>query len=453
MNIVIVGDGKLGYTLTAQLSKEGHDVTVIDNKSENLEQTSNLQDVFCVEGNGVSYAVQMEAGVPKADLLIAATSRDEINMLCCMVAKKLGAQNTIARVRDPEYQEQMLFLKEELGLSMTVNPEKIAAVEISRMLRFSGAIDVDSFAKGRVEIVEFRVKEDSPLAGLSLEQMHRSIHPRVLVCVASREEEVFIPKGDFVIQAGDKLSVVGAPHDMSAFFRAAGMLHRRTKTAMIVGGGRIAYYLASLLLESGIHVKIVEQNADRCQTLSGLLPKADILHGDGTDQDLLHEEGLHMMDAFITLTGIDEENIILSMYAHSCKVEKVITKVNNNRFIDMLQGSGLEAFVSPKQEAAHRILSYVRAMQNATGSSVQALDHLSDGRVEALEFRVRPGARCAGTPLKNLAIHRSTLIGAIIRRGKCIIPGGNDTIEPGDSVVVLTTLPGLRDLDAILAGS
>lgn len=450
MNIVIVGDGKVGNTLTAHLSKEGHDVTVIDNRPESLAQTMNLQDVFCVEGNGMSYTVQMEAGVQKADLLIAATSRDETNMLCCMVAKKLGAGNTIARVRDPEYQEQMLFLKDELGLSMTVNPEKAAALEISRMLRFSNAIDVDSFAKGRVEIVTFKVKEGTPLVGLALSELHRSIHPRVLVCMASREGEIYIPRGDFVIQAGDKLSVVAAPHDISLFFRATGMLQRRAKSVMIVGGGRIAYYLAYLLLESGMQVKIIEREEEHCHRLSELLPKAEILHGDGTDQELLHEEGLYETDAFISLTGIDEENIILSMYARTCKVEKVITKVNNDRFIDMLKGSGLEVFVSPKQEATRRILSYVRAMQNATGSSVESLSYLAGGRVEALEFRVRPGARCIGIPLKDLVIDRNALIGAIIRKGKCIVPGGNDTIEPGDSAIVVTTLPGLRDLDTIL---
>ena len=439
MNIVIVGDGKVGYTLTEHLSKEGHDVTVIDNRPESLTQTMNAQDVCCVEGNGVSYAVQMEAGVQRADLLIAATSSDEINMLCCLVAKKLGAGHTIARVRNPEYNEQMVFLKDELGLSMTVNPEKAAAEEISRMLRFSGAIDVDAFAQGRVEIVEFKIKEGSPLEGLALVDLHQKVQPRVLVCAASREDQAYIPRGDFVIREGDRLSIVAAPQDISAFFRVAGVLQRRAKNAMIVGGGRIAYYLAVLLLGSGIQVKIIEREEARCHKLSELLPKAHILHGDGTDQDLLHEEGLLATDAFITLTGIDEENIILSMYAQTCKVEKVITKVNNSRFIDMLDGSGLEVFVSPKQEAAQRIVTYVRAMQNATGSNV-----------EALEFRVRQGARCAGTPLKSLAIRRNALIGAIIRRGKCIIPGGEDIIEPGDSVVVITTRKGLRELDALL---
>ncbi|NCB30001.1 MAG: Trk system potassium transporter TrkA [Clostridia bacterium] len=450
MNIVIVGDGKVGYTLTEHLSKEGHDVTVIDNRPESLAQSMNAQDVFCVEGNGVNYSVQIEAGVPKADLLIAATSRDEINMLCCMVAKKLGAKHTIARVRDPEYQKQMLFLKEELGLSMTVNPEMAAAVDISRMLRFSAAINVDSFAKGRVEIVEFKVKDGSPLIGLTLMELNRKFQTRVLVCVVSRDDQPHIPRGDFIIQEGDRLNVVAAPHDISAFFRATGMLQRRAKSIMIVGGGRIAHYLASQLLDSGIQVKIIERDEARCHALSELFPKAEILHGDGTDQELLHEEGLHTVDAFISLTGIDEENIILSMYAQSCKVDKVITKVNNGRFINMLNGSGLEGFISPKSVATQRILSYVRAMQNASGSNVETLYPLADGHVEALEFRVRAGSLCAGVPLKDLSIRKNVLIGAIIRRGKCIIPGGEDMIEPGDSVIIVTTLQGLQEMDTIL---
>ena len=451
MNIVIVGDGKVGSTLAEQLSAEGHDVTVIDNRAESLNQSMNLLDVNCVEGNGASYTVQMEAGVPKADLLIAATSGDELNILCCMVAKKLGAKHTIARVRNPEYQQQMIFLKDELGLSMAINPEMAAAGDISRMLRFSSALNVEPFAKGRVEIVEFRVKEDSPLIGLSLMELPRRFRQcRILVCVVIRNGEAIIPKGDFTIAQGDRLSVVAAPQDINAFFRSTGSMHRRIKEVMIVGGGRIAYYLARQLLESGMHVKIIERDEARCHELCGLLPKADILHGDGTDQDLLHEEGLLNADAFISLTGFDEENIILSMYAQSCQVKKVITKVNNSRFLNMLDGSGLEIFVSPKQITSHRILSYVRAMQNATGSNVETLYRMADEQVEALEFRVRPTSRCVGIPLKDMSIRSGILIGAIIRRGRCIIPAGDDTIEPGDSVIVVTTIRGLQELNTIL---
>ena len=331
MNIVVVGDGKVGYTLTASLSKEGHDVTVIDNRPDTLRNTTNELDVICIEGNGVSYAVQSEAGVQKADLLIAATSADEINMLACMVAKKLGAKHTIARVRDPQYQQQMFFLKEELGLSVVVNPEQSAASEISRLMRFVPAIKAEPFAKGRIDLVEFKVKENSPLDGVQLSDFYRQFKVKILVCAARRGEEVFIPKGNFIIRSGDKLTILAAPAEISNFFRTVGTFQRKVRDVMVVGGGRIAYYLARQLIETGIHVKIIEKDEKRCNQLFDLLPKATILHGDGTDHELLSEEGLDKTDALIALTGIDEENIILSMYANSLNVDKVVTKVNNAR--------------------------------------------------------------------------------------------------------------------------
>lgn len=291
MNIVVVGDGKVGYTLTASLSKEGHDVTVIDNRPDTLRNTTNELDVICIEGNGVSYAVQSEAGVQKADLLIAATSADEINMLACMVAKKLGAKHTIARVRDPQYQQQMFFLKEELGLSVVVNPEQSAASEISRLMRFVPAIKAEPFAKGRIDLVEFKVKENSPLDGVQLSDFYRQFKVKILVCAARRGEEVFIPKGNFIIRSGDKLTILAAPAEISSFFRTVGTFQRKVRDVMVVGGGRIAYYLARQLIETGIHVKIIEKDEKRCNQLFDLLPKATILHGDGTDHELLSEEG------------------------------------------------------------------------------------------------------------------------------------------------------------------
>ena len=450
MNIVIVGDGKVGYTITERLSREDHDITVIDKRPAALNNTMNLQDVSCIEGNGVSHVVQTEAGVPKADLLIAATSADEMNMLCCMVAKKLGAKHTIARVRDPQYQQQMFFLKDELGLSMTVNPEQAAAAEISRLLRFASAMKVEPFAKGRIELVEFKVREGSPLHGMRLADFYGHFKLKVLVCAACREDEVFIPKGNFVMQTGDKLSILAAPRDVSAFFRATGTFKRKVKDVMIVGGGKIAYYLARQLIESGLHVKIIEKDEDTCEKLCELLPKAQILHGDGTDHELLHEEGIDNTDALIALTGIDEENIILSMYANSLNVDKVITKVNNSRLADMVSNVGVESLISPKDIAANSIISYVRAMTNATGSNVETLHRIADGNAEALEFRVRAGNRCVGIPLKDLPIRDNVLIGAIIRGGTCIIPGGNDCIQAGDSVIIVTTINGLEELNKIL---
>ena len=439
MNIVVVGDGKVGYTLTASLSKEGHDVTVIDNRPDTLRNTTNELDVICIEGNGVSYAVQSEAGVQKADLLIA-----------CMVAKKLGAKHTIARVRDPQYQQQMFFLKEELGLSVVVNPEQSAASEISRLMRFVPAIKAEPFAKGRIDLVEFKVKENSPLDGVQLSDFYRQFKVKILVCAARRGEEVFIPKGNFIIRSGDKLTILAAPAEISSFFRTVGTFQRKVRDVMVVGGGRIAYYLARQLIETGIHVKIIEKDEKRCNQLFDLLPKATILHGDGTDHELLSEEGLDKTDALIALTGIDEENIILSMYANSLNVDKVVTKVNNARLAEMLAPMGIESVISPKEIAANRIISYVRAMTNATGSNVEMLYRLADNKVEALEFRVRESSRCIGVPLKDMPIKDDVLVGAIIRGGTCIIPGGDDVIKAHDSVIVVTTMNGLHELDNIL---
>jgi len=394
--------------------------------------------------------VQSEAGVQKADLLIAATSADEINMLACMVAKKLGAKHTIARVRDPQYQQQMFFLKEELGLSVVVNPEQSAASEISRLMRFVPAIKAEPFAKGRIDLVEFKVKENSPLDGVQLSDFYRQFKVKILVCAARRGEEVFIPKGNFIIRSGDKLTILAAPAEISNFFRTVGTFQRKVRDVMVVGGGRIAYYLARQLIETGIHVKIIEKDEKRCNQLFDLLPKATILHGDGTDHELLSEEGLDKTDALIALTGIDEENIILSMYANSLNVDKVVTKVNNARLAEMLAPMGIESVISPKEIAANRIISYVRAMTNATGSNVEMLYRLADNKVEALEFRVRESSRCIGVPLKDMPIKDDVLVGAIIRGGACIIPGGDDVIKAHDSVIVVTTMNGLHELDNIL---
>ncbi len=394
--------------------------------------------------------MQSEAGVQKADLLIAATSADEINMLACMVAKKLGAKHTIARVRDPQYQQQMFFLKEELGLSVVVNPEQSAASEISRLMRFVPAIKAEPFAKGRIDLVEFKVKENSPLDGVQLSDFYRQFKVKILVCAARRGEEVFIPKGNFIIRSGDKLTILAAPAEISSFFRTVGTFQRKVRDVMVVGGGRIAYYLARQLIETGIHVKIIEKDEKRCNQLFDLLPKATILHGDGTDHELLSEEGLDKTDALIALTGIDEENIILSMYANSLNVDKVVTKVNNARLAEMLAPMGIESVISPKEIAANRIISYVRAMTNATGSNVEMLYRLADNKVEALEFRVRESSRCIGVPLKDMPIKDDVLVGAIIRGGACIIPGGDDVIKAHDSVIVVTTMNGLHELDKIL---
>ncbi|MBC8546780.1 Trk system potassium transporter TrkA [Clostridiaceae bacterium NSJ-31] len=450
MRIVIVGDGKVGQALVEQLSKEGHSIVIIDSSSKVIDNAVNAYDVMGINGNGASRAVQLEAGVNKADLLIAATSSDELNLLSCMVAKKIGARHTIARVRDPEYSQQLLFLKDELGLSMVVNPEMEAANEISRILRFPSALKIDSFARGRVDLVEIKLPNDSPLDGMALSALPAAYHVKILVCIVQREGEVVIPNGSFVLRAGDKISLTGAPNEITSFFRQIGIFKSKVRSAMIVGGGRIGYYLARDLIERGMHVKIIELDESRSVVLSDLLPKAEVIHGDGSDQDVLEEEGIGSCDGFVALTGIDEENIIVSMYAASRGIGRVVTKINRMSLMRMLGSLGIESVISPKYVTANRIVRYVRAKQSSIGSSVETLYQLVDQQVEALEFHVKDDSSgVVGIPLKDLPTLDNLLIACIVRDNRPIIPGGNDTIRVGDNVIIVTSNRYLSNLSDI----
>ncbi|OQB23940.1 MAG: Trk system potassium uptake protein TrkA [Firmicutes bacterium ADurb.Bin182] len=446
MKIIIVGDGKVGYTLTDKLSREGHDVTVIDNNPAALKNTTDRHDVIGIAGNGATFSVQQEAGADKADLLIAATSADELNLLCCMVAKKLGTQHTIARVRNPEYSEQMSYLKDELYLSMHINPELAAAEEISRILRFPSVIKIEPFSKGKAELVEIRLAEGNPLIGVSLNALQNKFQVKVLVCAVKRGEAVYIPKGDFVLEENDKISISASPSEISALFRKLNLVQYKVKNVMIAGGGRIAYYLTRQLATMGIKVKIIENDPERCRELTSLLPATMVIYSNASDKEMLHEEGLEDMDAFVALTGLDEENIIISLYASACGVPKVITKVSNIAFPAMLEKLGLDTVVSPKDITADQIVRYVRAMENSVGSSMESLYKIANGEVEAMEFRIRSGLPFLGTPLKDLRLKKEVLIACIVRNGKTIIPGGNTTIEAGDSVIVVTANEDVRDL-------
>ncbi|MEG2173890.1 MAG: Trk system potassium transporter TrkA [Oscillospiraceae bacterium] len=450
MRVVVVGDGKVGHTLTEQLSREGHDVVVIDSNRKAIDDSTSMLDVMGIQGNGASYMVQVEAGVPKADLLIAATSADEINILCCLIAKKLGAKHTIARVRNPEYAEQLVFMQEDLGLSMSINPERAAASEIFRMLRFPTAAKIESFSRGRVELVELTLSPDSVLDGMPLVELYQKYQVKVLICAVRRGDEVCIPDGDFTLHAGDKMSVTAPVGEVERFFRILGVLRPQVRDVILVGGGRIAYYLARRLIEAGIGVKIIEQNSERCEMLCELIPRAAIIQGDGTDAELLCEEGIDHVGAMVSLTGFDEENIILSMYAATRGVGKIITKVSRTALIGMISGAGLDSIISPKDITASRILTYVRAMQNSLGSNVETLHKIVGGRAEALEFHVRDEFQFRKIPLKELALKPNLLIACITRGMKVIIPGGDDCIETDDRVVVVTTSGGLRDLSDIL---
>ncbi len=450
MKVVIVGDGKVGGTVARQLSAEGHDIIVIDNNIKVLNHASNTMDIMSVEGNGASMTVQRRAGVPEADLLIAATSLDEVNMLSCLVAKKVGVNNTIARVRNPEYYEQIRELKDELGLSMAVNPELAAAMEISRLLRFPSALKIELFARGRVELVEIKIAPHSVLDGMPLREIYKEFQVKVLICAVQRGENVYIPSGDFVLQAGDKINLT-APHiEITKFFRTIGIFRTGVKSVMLIGGGRLAYYLAKDLLSMYVRVKIIEKDYDRCEYLCEMLPEAIVIHGDGTDKELLQEEGLEKTDALVCLTGMDEENIVVALYGKARKISKVIAKINRISFDEILDNLDIDGFISPKTIAANHIVRYVRAMQNSAGSSnVETLYKVVNEKVEALEFKVREKSPVVGIPLKDMKRKDGVLVATIIRGNNIIIPGGNDTIEVGDSVIIVT-MTKLMDLKDIL---
>lgn len=449
MNIVIVGDGKVGAALTEHLSTEGHDVVVIDKDPKVVEEMVNQYDVMGLCGNGASYSVQMEASVDKARLLIAATSSDELNILCCLVAKKIGAHHTVARVRNPEYAKQLHFFKEELGLSLVVNPEFAAANEIARVLRFPTALNMESFAGDRVDLAEIEIKADNPLAGMCVYEIVGRFKARVLICAVQRGENVYIPNGNFGLQAGDRIHITSKRSDMIAFMKELGIYRHRTKNVLISGGGKMGYYLARQLSETGHKVKVIEIEEQRAEILADLLPHATVICGDGSDRNLLLEQGLDNQDAFVSLTTIDEENIITTMYASSIGVGKTVAKVNRVSY-DILQSIGIETAVSSKTIAANQILGYVRALENSGASSVQTLYKLVNDRVEALEFRIETEeAFYIGRTLKELQLKDDVIIGCILRKGKIIYPCGDDTIENGDNVIVITARSGFKNFEEI----
>jgi len=440
LKIVIVGDGKVGSTIANQLSLEGHDVIVIDNNAAVLTNSGNTMDIFCIEGNGATASVLREAGIQQTDVLIAATSADEVNMLCCLLGKRLGAKNTIARVRNPEYFQQMSLIKDELGLSMAVNPELAAATEISRLLRFPSAIKIEPFARGKVELVELKIPEHSPLDGMPLWAIYKEFQVKILICAVQREDQVIIPGGEFVLKAGDKINITASHLEIANFFRAIGVFRTGVKSVMIIGGGRIAYYLAKELSSIHVKVKIIERDLKRCEYLCEVLPESVIIHGDGTEKELLHEEGLEKTDAFVTLTGMDEENIIVALYAKEKKVSKVIAKVNKISFYEIMDSLNIDSFISPKTIAAQNIVRYVRAMKNSMrDNNVVTLHTMINDQVEAVEFKVR----------EDSAIVGGLIVAAIIRGSQIIIPNGSDMIEKGDNVVVVTTKKHLSDLNEI----
>ena len=450
MKIIIVGCGKVGATLAEQLNNEHHDIMLIDKSADVINSITERIDVMGVVGNGAVYKVQMEAGIQDTDLLIATTNSDELNMLCCLIAKKAGDCHTIARIRNPEYHSEINYIREELGLSLAINPEMAAAMEIARLLRFPSAIKIDTFAKGRIEILKFLVPDHSILHEMKVREVLSKLHCNVLICAIEHGSEVIIPSGDSVMVAGDKISFIASPAEANEFFKQAGIDNNAVRTAMLVGGGKITYYVAKLLESTKINVKILEQNMERCNELSELLPKAMVIHGDASNQELLLQEGIGQIDAFASLTGFDEENIMLSLYAASQSKAKLITKVNRIAFENVIDSMNLGSVIYPKLITSETILQYVRAMQNSMGSNVETLYKIVADRAEALEFRVANEPSMVGIPLEKLELKNNLLVAFINRNGKFISPRGKDTLEEGDRVIVVTTVTGLNDLKDIL---
>ncbi len=450
MRIVIIGAGKIGITLTEYLSGEGHNLTVIDIDKDVIENLNDKYDVMGFYGNGVNYTTLKDAGVNHSDLVIATTSSDEINMLCCIVAKKIGAKKTIARIRDPEYSKQFSFLTDELGFDMVVNPEFEAAIEIARILRFPAAIKIDTFAKGRVEMAEFKIPEDSIFIGKRVSEIQKKYNIKILICAVQREEDVYIPDGDFMLAEKDYIYFTAQHSEIASFFKLIGEYKQRVKNVIIIGGGRIAYYLVSFLTETGVSIKIIENDKERCIELSEKFQKSEIIHGDGTDQSLLIEEHIEGSDACVAITGIDEENIIISMYAKKHHVGKVITKISKTSLVEMLENIGLDSIISPRIITANHIISYVRAMNNTDGGGVQTLYKLVGGRVEALEFYISKKNELLNVPLSELNLKRNLLISCIIRENKIIFPRGDDVIKLYDNIIVVTTNKNLHSFGDII---
>ncbi len=450
MKIVIIGLGTIGKTVLKSLSDMGHTITIIDEDKDEVESLIEKYDIFGVVGNGACLDIQREAHMREADLAIVLTNSDELNVFACLVAKKVGVKNTIARVRNPDYRKQIIEMKDELGLSMIVNPEMETAEEIFNLVNLSAVTQMEHFAKGKVLLAEIIVTPSCALIDETLISLGKKLKNKVLVCAVVRDEEVIIPSGNFMFCEGDRVHFTSDASSLRNFLAEVNLDISPLKNVMIVGGDRIGYYLATELSKKKYSIKLIESNKDRANFLAESLPKVTVVHGNGTQHDLLTEEGIEAMDAFVALTNIDEENMIVSMFANKMKVEKTITQIKSDDLIDMLGELGIQNTVSPKKIVANRIISYIRALSNKRGSNVLTLYRLVNNKVEALEFKAKGQEKFFDKPLKTLKTKDNCLIACILRNGEVIIPNGNDYITAGDNVVVVTTHKNFDDLTDIL---
>lgn len=451
MNIIIVGCGKIGTTLLSSLVAEGHDVTVIDNDPIVVSEVTNIYDAIGVCGNGADCEILEEASVEKAELVIATTDSDELNMLSCFMAKRLGAEHTIARIRNPEYNDRSLgFIRQQLDLSMAINPELMAAKELYSLLKLPSAAKVETFSVRNFEIIELKLKTDSPLDGMRIMDLRNKYKEQFLICAVGRGDTAYIPDGNFVLKSGDKIGLTATRSEIAKLLKALGLLQKQARDVMILGGSKTAFYLAKMLTTAGNNVTIIERNKAVCDALGEVVPKTVIIHGDGADQELLLEEGLKSVDAFVALTGMDEANILISSFAASQNVPKVISKVNRDELIPLAEQWGLDCIISPKKLIADKLVQYARALHNSQGSSVETLYKLMDDKVEVLEFSVKSDFPMLGIPFKDLKTKPNTLFAGIMRDRKTLIPSGNDVLLAGDKVVVLAANQRINTLSDIL---
>ena len=452
MNIIVAGCGKIGRALVSNLVSEGHDVTVMDNSQKIIEQMTETFDVMGICGNCADCETLEEAGAADTDIFVAVTDSDELNMLSCFLAQKIGASHTIARIRNPEYNDQSLgFMRQHLGISISINPELLIAYEINKIVKLPSAVKVENFSRRALEMVEIILPQDTELDGMSLIKIREKYKANYLICTVQRGDEVYIPDGSFTLRSGDRIGLIAAHAEIEKLLRMLGLLKKQVKDVIILGGGKASYYLAAKLCELGTTVKIIEKKQERCEELSSLLPDAVIIHGDGAQQEFLLEEGLASTDAFISLTGNDEQNIMLSVFASMHNVPKVISKINRDELLSMAEKLGVESIISPTQITSNIVVRYARALENSKGSNVETLYKLMDGRAEALEFNVKENSLILDTPLMELKLKPNTLVAGIIRGRKTIIPSGKDMILSGDKVVVISAGQRFNDLDDILS--